>query len=80
MRPSQPVRADQTRDFPYKEFWVKNTAPAWFYCQQGTHCSASGMVFAVNPGVAPATNTFDAFKAIARGGQPPAPSATAGDV
>ncbi|TFK20403.1 hypothetical protein FA15DRAFT_647056 [Coprinopsis marcescibilis] len=41
-----------------------DTAPLWFFCNQGPHCR-NGMVFAVNPS---AERTFDAFKANAATG------------
>jgi len=41
-----------------------DTAPLWFYCNQGAHCKA-GMVFAINPN---AEKTIDAFKATAATG------------
>lgn len=40
------------------------TGPLWFYCRQAQHCSASGMVFAVNP---TPDQTFEAFRANAMG-------------
>lgn len=59
----QPVTtADAT--IPVWSFTVENaSAPLWFYCAQGTHCTA-GMVFAINP---TAEKSFDAFKATAMG-------------
>jgi plastocyanin len=41
-----------------------DTAPMWFFCNQGPHCKA-GMVFAINPN---AEKTIDAFKASAAAG------------
>lgn len=41
-----------------------DTAPLWFFCNQGPHCKA-GMVFSVNP---TAEKTMDAFKASAAAG------------
>jgi len=41
-----------------------DTAPLWFFCNQGAHCKA-GMVFAINPN---AEKTIDAFKASAAAG------------
>jgi plastocyanin len=54
---------------------IKQTAPVWVYCRQGTHCR-SGMVFAVNPG-----NDMEAFRRAATGATsnssvPPAVSST----
>jgi len=76
-----PVAATQTSNFPIAELTVKQTTPIWAYCRQATHCSQSGMVFAVNPG-----DNFAAFKAAATGGasasgsvsttSAPAPTAT----
>jgi hypothetical protein len=57
------------------EFEVKDDSkPLWFYCQQGTHCSKDGMVFAVNP-PASGPKTFDAFQKLATSGAPAAPPA-----
>lgn len=41
-----------------------DTAPLWFFCNQGAHCKA-GMVFSVNPN---AEKTMEAFKASAAAG------------
>jgi plastocyanin len=51
---------------PVAEFVVTSTDPVWVYCAQGTHCSAGGMVFAINP-----ADRFAAFKAAATGQAPP---------
>lgn len=59
-----PVAETQT-EFPVAEFSVTSTDPIWIYCKQGTHCSAGGMVFAINPG-----DRFAAFKAAATGAAP----------
>ncbi|KAK7035741.1 programmed cell death protein 5 [Favolaschia claudopus] len=56
-----PVADDET-DFPLAQLTVRDTNPIWIYCRQANHCSANGMVFAVNPG-----NDFEAFKAAATG-------------
>lgn len=56
----QPVDANAT-SFPEWSIQINNvTAPMWFYCARAPHCSASGMVFAINPTV---NKTFDAFQA-----------------
>lgn len=41
-----PVSADATT-FPQWSVTVNDTAPLWFFCEQGNHCQ-SGMVFSVN--------------------------------
>lgn len=64
-----PVAAGQT-EFQVAELAVTSTDPIWVYCKQGTHCSAGGMVFAVNPG-----DRMAAFKAAATGATP-SPTAT----
>jgi len=68
-----PVAADVTSDFPVAELSISDTKPIWVYCAQGTHCSAGGMVFAVNPG-----DRFAAFKAAATGAAPPSGTTPAG--
>lgn len=65
-----PVAAAQT-EFPVAEFSVTSTDPVWIYCAQGTHCSAGGMVFAINPG-----ERFAAFKAAATGAAAPTGAST----
>jgi plastocyanin len=67
-----PVAEAQT-EFPVAEFSVTSTDPVWIYCAQGTHCSAGGMVFAINPG-----ERFAAYKAAATGAAPTGTSTTAG--
>ncbi|KAG8980677.1 hypothetical protein FRB90_007548 [Tulasnella sp. 427] len=71
-----PVAADQTEDLP--QFWipVKDTKPIWAYCQQATHCSSAGMVFAVNAPADPDPKSFNNFKALATGSATPAVSAS----
>jgi plastocyanin len=66
-----PVADDVTSGFQTAEYNVTSTDPVWAYCKQGTHCSAAGMVFAINPG-----NQMAAFKAAATGSAAP-PSSTA---
>lgn len=65
-----PVAEAQT-EFPVAEFSVTSTDPVWIYCAQGTHCSAGGMVFAINPG-----DRFAAFKAAATGAAAPSGTST----
>jgi plastocyanin len=66
-----PVAASNTAGpFPVALYTVTSLDPVWVYCQQGTHCSGAGMVFAVNPG-----SQFAQFKAAATGA-PPATTAT----
>jgi len=65
-----PVAPGQT-EFQVAELAITSNDPIWVYCKQGTHCSAGGMVFAVNPG-----DQMAAFKAAATG-TPPASSTTA---
>lgn len=61
----QTVAANAT-SFPEWSIQVNNvTAPMWFYCARAPHCTASGMVFAINP---TANKTFAAFQAKATGG------------
>lgn len=71
----QPVAAGATT-FPEWTVRLDNTtAPLWFYCKQAPHCSAAGMVFAVNP---TAEKTFQQFQDIAKGvAQPPSASGVA---
>lgn len=64
-----PVAATTTSNFPVALFNVQNTDPVWVFCQQGTHCSSAGMVFAINPG-----SKLAQFKAAATG----TPSSTSG--
>lgn len=59
-----PVAAGQT-EFQVAELPITSTEPIWVYCKQGAHCSAGGMVFAVNPG-----DRLAAFKAAATGAAP----------
>jgi hypothetical protein len=60
-----PVAAGATT-FPEWSIQINNvTAPMWFYCARAPHCTASGMVFAINP---TAERTFAAFQAKATGG------------
>lgn len=66
-----PVAEGQT-EFPVAEFAVTSTDPVWIYCKQGTHCSAGGMVFAINPG-----ERFATFKAAATGAAPASTSSSA---
>jgi len=55
----------QAGDIPAWSITITNdTAPLWFFCNQGPHCRA-GMVFAVNPN---AERTFEAFLENAKGG------------
>lgn len=56
------VLPDVTDNFPIAELPISDTNPIWVYCAQGTHCSAAGMVFAINP-----ADKFAAFKAAATG-------------
>jgi len=65
------VDSELTEGFPVAELPITDTNPIWVYCKQGTHCSAGGMVFAVNPG-----DQFATFKANAVAGAPPAGSAS----
>ncbi|KAH8824995.1 hypothetical protein DL96DRAFT_154591 [Flagelloscypha sp. PMI_526] len=61
----QPVAASSSQ-IPQFSFQINNaTRPLWFYCKTGTHCSQSGMVFAVNPTT---EQPFADFKAAAVGG------------
>jgi len=61
----QAVAANAT-SFPEWSIQINNvTAPMWFYCARAPHCTASGMVFAINP---TANKTFAAFQAKATGG------------
>lgn len=69
------VAANAT-EIPVWSFTLNNaSAPLWFYCAQGTHCSAGGMVFAVNP---TAEKSFEAFQAAATGGGNATASGSAG--
>lgn len=66
-----PVAANNTAGpFPVALYTVTSLDPVWVYCQQSTHCSSAGMVFAINPGT-----KFAQFKAAATGA--PAASGTA---
>ncbi|KAF8873887.1 hypothetical protein BD779DRAFT_1678998 [Infundibulicybe gibba] len=60
-----PVAAGATS--PTFKVTVNDTKPLYFYCQQGTHCSQSGMVFAVNAAEGSGPGSFNAFKAQAMG-------------
>ncbi|KAL0632259.1 hypothetical protein Q9L58_008858 [Maublancomyces gigas] len=51
-------------------YTVVDSSPAWFFCDQGTHCE-SGMVFAVNPG-----SKFADYLAKANGTTTPSGNAT----
>ncbi|KDR65875.1 hypothetical protein GALMADRAFT_162362 [Galerina marginata CBS 339.88] len=63
-----PVTATTT-PLPVVSFVVPaGTAPLWFHCEQTGHCG-KGMVFAINPPEPPSPKSFDAFKALATGGQ-----------
>jgi len=63
-----PVAADAT-SFPTFSLTVTNaTTPLWFHCEQTGHCG-KGMVFAINAPAPPSPKSFDAFKALATGGQ-----------
>jgi plastocyanin len=70
-----PVAADATVR-PTKRLVIPDaTTPLWFYCKQGTHCSAGGMVFAVNPKSDEQMATYRA-NAVASGGAAPASTST----
>ncbi|EUC62134.1 FliC domain protein [Rhizoctonia solani AG-3 Rhs1AP] len=71
-----PVAAGTAAGFPVMSFNVTDDKPKWFYCAQGSHCSA-GMVFAINP--PKEGNTFEAFLANAKNSavQTPAPAVPA---
>jgi len=61
--------ADSATEFPTWKVVVNDTAPLWFFCAQGTHCSAGGMVFAVNSDESTGSvKTFAAFKQAAMSG------------
>jgi len=61
--------ADAATEFPTWKVVVNDTTPLWFFCAQGTHCSAGGMVFAVNTDEsASSTRTLAAFKQAAMSG------------
>lgn len=66
-----PVDPALTDGFPTAELPISSTDPIWVFCNQGTHCSAGGMVFAINPG-----DQFANFKANAVSAAPPAGSAS----
>lgn len=57
-----PVAEGET-NFPTWRLTVNDTAPIWAYCAQGNHCSASGMVFAVNSDeTVSSQRTYNMFK------------------
>ncbi|KAH8824994.1 hypothetical protein DL96DRAFT_1611580 [Flagelloscypha sp. PMI_526] len=64
---SGPQPADSSKgQMPQYSLTVNNvTAPLWYYCKTGTHCSKGGMVFSINP---TADKSQEKFKANAVGG------------
>ena len=60
---SNDLETTDTSGSPVVQYTVVDTAPRWFYCAQGNHCS-QGMVFAVNANANKSFSTFTKAAAV----------------